>query len=88
MPDVVTVQGTAVALHRKASSDCCGAKVDIVDKSAPPAEHAYTCTNCGNPTNRVLSEPTRIPVAFGAEFPAAPGPVSPSERVIRNGGAQ
>ena len=68
MPDIVTVQGTATAVHRKASSDCCGAKLRL---AAQEAEHEHECAACGQPTRRVLAEPVRIPVSFGGEFPPA-----------------
>ena len=76
MPDIVTVQGTAVAVHRKASSDCCGAKLRL---AAEDAEHEHECTACDQPATRVLADPVRVPVSFGAEFPAPAG---------QSGGAQ
>lgn len=65
MPDIVTVQGTAIAVHRKASSACCGAKVAVVDPAVPPDEHQYECRSCGQPAQRVLGEPRRIAAGFG-----------------------
>lgn len=47
---------TAVAVHRKASSACCGDRLQL---AAPGAEHGqrYECGSCGQPTQKVLGEP-------------------------------
>lgn len=71
MPNLVTVQGTATAVHQKASSDCCGAKVTIDDPALPADQHTYGCSACQQSANRVLGDPALVPVAFGAEFPGA-----------------
>lgn len=54
------VQVTAVAVHRKAESACCGAKLQ---PAAPDAGHGmeHECTACGQGTQRVLGEPRYIP---------------------------
>lgn len=53
---------TATAVHRKASSACCGAKLAL---AAPGAPHEHDCTACGQPAARVLGEPRCIPVTGG-----------------------
>jgi hypothetical protein len=46
---------TAVFAHRKASSDCCGAGLGL-----PDSGRYYVCKDCGQPCNRVLSDPTEV----------------------------
>lgn len=67
MPNLVTVQGTAIVVHRKASSACCDAKVRLAPEDA---EHEHECVACEQPATRVLGEPRHIPAGFGGEFPA------------------
>lgn len=53
---------TGTAVHRKASSACCGEKLR---PPAPDAEHGmdYECTSCGQGTERVLGDPVHVPAA-------------------------
>jgi hypothetical protein len=53
---VVKPEITAVVEHRKASSDCCGAKLRAAD--VPP--EGFECTGCGEPCRRVLGEPQEV----------------------------
>jgi hypothetical protein len=53
----VTPRVTAVFEHRKASSGCCGS---LLAPAAAPG--AFTCRGCGQPCDRVLSEPTEVTV--------------------------
>lgn len=57
MPDNVTVQITAVAVHQKAGSACCAAPLDRVAEGT----EEFTCQECGQRTEWVLGEPVRIP---------------------------
>jgi hypothetical protein len=56
---VVRPEFRAVLAHRVASSDCCGAKLDAVAADFGPA---FTCRGCGEPCERVLSEPEEVTV--------------------------
>jgi len=49
----VKVEGTAEL--RRASSSCCGAKLN---PGARPG--AFTCRGCGQPCDRVLSDPEEV----------------------------
>jgi hypothetical protein len=53
---------TAVAVHRKASSACCAAPLNL---AAPDAAHglAHECQGCGQGTELVLGEPRYIPAS-------------------------
>jgi hypothetical protein len=57
MPDNVTVQITAVAVHQAAESACCAAPLG----RAAEGTEEFTCQACGQPAERVLGEPERIP---------------------------
>ena len=46
---------TVTAVKQTASSDCCAAKLR---PGAPP--DGYECTACGQPCQRVLSEPEEV----------------------------
>ena len=48
---------TAILEHRKASSDCCGAKLDL-DMNAIGS--VWTCRACGKPCQRVLGPPREV----------------------------
>jgi hypothetical protein len=43
--------------HRKASSDCCGAKLNVAAGDFGPR---WTCRACGRPCERVMSEPVEV----------------------------
>ena len=45
-------------VHRKASSDCCGALLDL-----PADGEGFLCQACGKPCQRMLGEP--VEVRFG-----------------------
>lgn len=46
---------TATLEHRKASSGCCGAKLN------PGAEPgSFLCRECGQPCDRVMSDPVEV----------------------------
>lgn len=52
---VVQPRFEAVLAHRKASSGCCGAKLN------PGLEpETFTCRDCGRPCERVMSEPVEV----------------------------
>lgn len=51
---------TAMAVHRKAQSSCCSAPLN---EAAAEAPHEHDCSECGNPTTRVLGEPRYIPAS-------------------------
>jgi hypothetical protein len=46
---------TAVLEHRKAASDCHGALLN-----PGPEQGTFTCQACGQPCERVLSEPREV----------------------------
>lgn len=52
--NVVTPQVHAVFEHQKASSACCGDKLQL---PAEGAEHEYECAGCGQPAARLLADP-------------------------------
>lgn len=53
----VEVQAHAVLHHRKAESSCHGAKLMRLPQGG---EHAFECLECGQPCERVLSEPREV----------------------------
>ena len=61
---VVAPAVTAVFAHRKASSSCCGAPLDVstgLDASTGEEETAgWMCTECGQLCDRVLSGPREV----------------------------
>lgn len=46
--------GGAVAVHQAARSACCGA----ILAEGGTDEKGYTCTQCGQPTTKVMGDPT------------------------------
>lgn len=57
MPLDVKVEATLA--HQRASSDCCGAGLDVA------AGGEWTCRNCGSTCGRVLGPPETIEVTNG-----------------------
>lgn len=57
MADCLSVQPqfTAVLAHRKASSGCCGAPLNLGGEPG-----TFTCQECGQPCVRVLSDPAEV----------------------------
>jgi hypothetical protein len=58
MPVNLPLEVHATAVHRKASSACCSAKLQRPAQADAP--HEYECTSCQRPTERVLGEPQEI----------------------------
>jgi hypothetical protein len=56
MADNVEPQLQVRLAHRKAESACHGAPLDRVQDGADE----FTCRQCGQPTTRVLGEPTEV----------------------------
>lgn len=54
-PLVIRPVLTAVLAHRKASSSCCGAKLNPGSEAG-----TYSCRECSQPCERVLSEPREV----------------------------
>jgi hypothetical protein len=52
---VIKPEFRAVLAHRKASSGCCGAKLN---PGARPG--TFTCRGCGQPCERVMSDPEEV----------------------------
>ncbi len=52
---IIQPQFRAEGRVRRASSDCCGAKL-----SPGPEPRTFTCRACGQPCERVLSEPGEV----------------------------
>lgn len=53
----VDVQVRALLQNRKAQSACCA---EPLNPAPEGAGHEFTCSGCGQPTQRVLGEPTEI----------------------------
>jgi len=49
---------TATLAHRKASSDCCGAKLGV--STADEGTSCWICSACGRPCDRVLGPPEEV----------------------------
>lgn len=50
---------TATLEHRKASSSCCGAKVDMSERVTGQLG-MWICRGCGKPCGRVLGPPQEV----------------------------
>lgn len=57
MEQTVAPQIHAVFEHRRASSACCGDRLQL---PAEGAEHEFECAGCGQPAERVFGEPTVV----------------------------
>lgn len=62
VPDELVVRPvlTAVLAHRKASSSCCAAPLNIARPAADGGEPDWLCTACGQPCQRVLGDPVEV----------------------------
>jgi len=65
VPDELTVRPviTGTAEIRRASSSCCGAKLDlarVLEPGEAPADEDWLCRKCGNACARVMGEPEEV----------------------------